>query len=75
MYKKGQITFIVIAGIILLVIIGGIFLGRINTIPTIKLKESEIEDVKVYVQNCVSQTFEDGIKFLGSGGYENYEEA
>lgn len=75
MRKKGQLTFMVIAGLVILVVIAGVLLGRQRAVPPTKLQDAEIEDVKAAIQSCVDQTFEDGIAFLGGGGYSDYEDA
>jgi len=71
--KKGQITLFIIAGIILVIIAAGIFLASRKAaeaplIPEMESIPSEIEPVRTYTLECITDVSKQGFKKLGEQG-------
>jgi len=66
--RKSQITFFIIAGILVLLLISLIFYYRNLMIEKKEIIAPEIMPVKDYVEECISETAKDAILLLGEQG-------
>jgi len=74
MQKRGQITIFIIVGILILaIILGMVYLGKYITKKELEVEEvplHQVESVKLYVENCLKRTLDDGLLLIGQhGGY------
>lgn len=67
--KRGQISVFVIIAVIIIVSVIGFFMVKNNNTPN-KNISPEVKPIYLVVENCIKQTSEDSIYYIGqSGGY------
>ncbi len=76
MYKRGQITIFIIIGILILgAVAGSIYLVKNFSQDALEAEDkkevgSETASIKLFVENCIKKTIEEGIHHIGlRGGY------
>lgn len=74
MKKRGQITVFVLIGLLIVVVVGGIYYTLSLRSDAITPKEIEVpsqaESVNLYIEQCVNEVLEKGVNLLGrQGGY------
>ncbi|MEK6934268.1 MAG: hypothetical protein AABW46_00145 [Nanoarchaeota archaeon] len=72
MFKRGQVTIYVVLGLVILVVVGGLFyfLSRGNGSNTISTLGSQAENVKLLIQNCFEENLLQALYLAGvQGGY------
>ena len=73
--KRGQITILLLIGLVLVFIFFIVFNLTGNKTTEVEEKSSELMPVKQFTENCLKKTAEDGIYFISAqGGYYNVPE-
>ena len=72
--KKGQVTFFVVIGLILFVVISLTIYLFFSAQPKAEQVPFEYGDIESYVTGCLDEALESGVAYCAAGGCTEYEE-